>query len=331
MFVSALYTLMILFRVSRSNLNFDARLLVKQYGPAICPYTNFCYTNATKILEDTSDKMPCCAPCSCEDNCWDFGNCCPDKDSTHNKDPIQPLLSACKDPAIKQFSGMQAYQVIDHCPSGSKDVTLLQKCDFANRTSIEDYVWVSDKLTGKIFENKYCALCHAVVDVLPWRILTTCIELFFLPFSQTFSYILSDSCKFINIEPESLSDATKKYACQLLSYSKCNATGFWKDYVEEFDTACNAFTSIFVHYALRERRTFKNMFCFFCNYIEDENVLCPKEYGSMDRNIFNSFQVLLDVELFTESTEVNTMDGQCGIDELMDSIMVRTVLFLSVK
>ena len=329
MFVSALITFMILFRVSRSNLNFDARQLVRQYGPTICPYTNFCYTNATKILEDTSDKMPCCAPCSCEDNCWDFGNCCPDKDSTNNKDLIQPLLSVCKDPSIKHFSDMRAYQVIDSCPSGLNNVTLLQKCQFANRTSIGDYVWVSDKLTGKIFENKYCALCHGVVDVLPWRILTTCLDLFTLPFSQADGFILSDSCEVINIEPESLSDATKKYACQLPRYSKCNTTGFWKDYVEEFDTACNAFTSIFVQYTYLGRRTFKNMFCYFCNYVEEENVLCPEEFLSMDRNIFKSFHVLLDLGLYTESTNVNTIDGQCGIDEIMDNIMVRTVLFLS--
>ena len=43
-----------------------------------CPFTNFCHRNATDALKE--DMVPCCTPCSCSDNCWEQGYCCPDKD-----------------------------------------------------------------------------------------------------------------------------------------------------------------------------------------------------------------------------------------------------------
>ena len=328
MFLSALYLVMILFSVSDADLNFDARLLVQKYGPAVCPYTNFCYTNASEKLDDTSDEIPCCAPCSCEDNCWEFGNCCPDKVPTHNTDQLLPV---CKDSMTKQphyiKSGRRDYFVIDHCPRGTKNVRLLQKCQFANRTSIEDYVWVSDKLTGKIYENKYCALCNAVVDVLPWRILTTCDYFLTIPFSQAVEYILSDSCAFINEAPESLSDVTNKYACQIPTFSQCNTTGFGKHYVEEVDTACNAFTSVFVHYTIFGPVTFKNIFCYICNLVGTELKRCLPEFRDNTRTTIKDFTALLDIGLLTQSEELNTMDGQCGIDEIMDTFTVRMTFF----
>ena len=54
-----------------------------------CPYTTFCQANASMTFEeDTRKYMPCCPPCSCDENCLQSHNCCPDKVVDDQRDRI---------------------------------------------------------------------------------------------------------------------------------------------------------------------------------------------------------------------------------------------------
>ena len=67
----------------------------------ICPFTNFCHQNATAAL-NMKGKVPCCTPCSCSDNCWGLGNCCPDKELIgHSVTELKCALAMVKEPGIK--------------------------------------------------------------------------------------------------------------------------------------------------------------------------------------------------------------------------------------
>ena len=328
MFLSELILYLILFSVSVANLDFDARQLTKQYGPAVCPYTNFCYVNATEVLEDTTDRVPCCAPCSCEDTCWELGNCCPDKH--HIKTPD----ATCDDSMTKTSATAlyrRRYFVVGDCPAATKNATLVERCKLRNKSSIEDYMWVSDKTTGKIFGNKYCALCNGVPESSSWRMRTTCTGILTVPISEAVEYILSNSsCGIINESPERLIDETNKYACHLPQYTKCNQTGAWGQYVENIDIACNAFTSVFLHYKdLNQGVAYKNMFCYVCNTGTNQPTLCSKP-NRPDRisSTGISFSALLQLTSLTESEKTsNTVERGCGIGEIMDTFTVCVMFF----
>ena len=314
--------------VSVANLDFDAKQLLQQYGPKVCPYSNFCHTNATKVHEDTSELEPCCEPCSCEDTCSELGNCCPDKQ------PRQTLISAaCKDTLTKQGNKLytlNSYFVVDHCPAEEKNTTLREKCQSRNKSSIEDYVWVSDKLTGKIFENKYCALCNGVGESLPWNIRTTCKDILAVSLSETVDFILSNPCSIINEAPKMLMDVTNRFVCLLPEITQCNETGAWEKYDQNLDIACNALMQTVVSYSdvdhTRRGRVYKNVFCFICNIGESPPALCQKR--SKSRSVYPSgFTALFDFKFLTQPKESNTVKGVCDVDEILDSFTVR-IFFL---
>ena len=315
---------MTLLSVSVANLDFNAKQLLQQYGPKVCPYTNFCHANATKVHEDTSESEPCCEPCSCEDTCSELGNCCPDK---HTRQTL--ISAACKDTLTKQGNKLytlNSYFVADHCPAEEKNTTLREKCQSRNKSSVEDYVWVSDKLTGKIFENKYCALCNGVGESLPWSIRTTCKDVLAVPLSETVGFILSHPCAIINEAPEMLMDVTNRFVCHLPEITQCNETGAWEKYDRNLDIACNALMSTFVYENEHQRRVFKNLFCFICNMGGSPPTLCQKLFEPLFV-IPSGFTALFDFAFLTQPKESNTVEGGCDVDEVLDTFTVRIIIF----
>ena len=327
MFLSALSIYMTLLSVSVANLDFDAKELLQKYGPKVCPYTNFCHTNATKVHEDTRKSEPCCKPCSCEDTCWELGNCCPDKQ------PRQTSNSTCKVPITKQGTisyTLNRYFVVDHCPAEEKNMTLREKCQSGNKSSIEDYIWVSHKLTGKIFENKYCALCNGVGESLPWNIRTTCKDVLAVSLSETVDFILSNPCSIINEAPKMLMDVTNRFVCHLPEITQCNETGAWEKFDQNLDIACNALKQTFVFYydvaRTHQGRVYKNVFCFICNIGESPPALCRER--SKNRSVYASgFTALFDFKFLTQPKKSNTVKGGCNVDEVLDSFTVRIYIY----
>lgn len=151
------------------------RQQVLDLASQVCPYTNFCRTDAWKIMPNFTDFMvePCCFPCNCDDECWELDNCCPDKELI---DTTRHFNAPCKDSDLYTrlvdlgYLG-EFYRVIDACPFSENWRNFESKCNEQNRTSLEDFIWVSDN-TGQIYQNIHCAKCHGIQETVPWQIRT---------------------------------------------------------------------------------------------------------------------------------------------------------------
>ena len=147
-------------------------------------------------------KVPCCTPCSCLDNCWGLGNCCPDKELIgHSAPELKCALAMVKEPGITEYNGynygIPRYRIVSSCPNEENNKTLVDKCASKNKTSILDYTWVTDESTGMIFQNEYCARCHNVDRYFKWQIRTTYRSVLSANFSSLPNSIHAPYCELI--------------------------------------------------------------------------------------------------------------------------------------
>ena len=73
----------------------DYKNITHVVGSLLCPYTNFCYLNASSELENTLEYEPCCSSCSCDDSCYESMTCCPDKESVATRCKWTVLIKMC--------------------------------------------------------------------------------------------------------------------------------------------------------------------------------------------------------------------------------------------
>ena len=293
----------------------------------LCPYTDYCTRNATNKLEDHT-KQPCCGYCSCADDCWKRGNCCMDKGKLTAKQPLE----SCEAVSLKR-SGHQItntantewqYYVINSCPT--KDDALAEKCRGELQSSLEDFIWVTDRRTNKIYNNKHCAVCHGVVDYTPWQIATHCTEA--LNGQNSPNEVVNriiDECRLTAVPP-SMEDHTDN-VCLIPEITQCNVTGQWEVYDQALETACNSFSQIYLEEKLFGTPVYSNVYCFLCNsqypLVWD---ICTSTAGTK-RNSPNGFMGILD---FTEINRVKAIgandelrqDPVCTVDEIKDPFQV---------
>ena len=73
--------------------------LIERLPTEYCPFTKYCQTNATYTLQG-ENQTACCQACSCEEDCWERGTCCPDK----NSDKTKPRTEFCRSRIVKRKS-----------------------------------------------------------------------------------------------------------------------------------------------------------------------------------------------------------------------------------
>ena len=299
----------------------EVRYLVSEW----CPYTKFCNTDARKI-KPASTKEPCCKPCYCDDDCWIFDNCCPDKELVNEpRPPIVPCTDSygSRSEDLNPCDGF--YRVIDSCPSPEGTSYPELKCNRNNRTSLEDFIWVSDK-TGRIYQNIYCAKCYGINETIQWQIRTTCYDIMKSNFVDFKEALLSVKCNIINTEPEELEHITAKYKCcnpSKLKYTSCNESGLMTHYDPEVGTACEKSSWPFkrAYYFL------KNVFCVMCNqdfYVPHASYdgLCDFHSKREKEDTFITF--LIDYKRITADTAET--ESKCSMDEIFDEILVRIAI-----
>ena len=239
----------------------------------ICPYTDFCHRKAIQILEHNKGVMSCCAACSCTETCWKVGNCCPDKE------PVTFVASefTCTSTKVKTTPadrtvydgyryGIPRYRIVSSCPVKEKNKTLIDKCAGKNKSSIEDYTWVTDQQSGRIFQNKHCARCHGVNTFFKWQIRTTFSIVLILNFSSLPHSIHSPQCELMVELPENMTQLAENYRCYEADIGECNKTGLWRHYDANMKTACEIYDSPIIHYKISSFvDLYKNIFCYYCN------------------------------------------------------------------
>ena len=296
----------------------------------LCPYTNYCTKNKTNS-RDNVEEVPCCRNCFCGNNCWKRGDCCSDKE---NKTVKQPLES-CEIVVVKhspyyhptQFGGnfFQRYFVIKSCPR--KDDPLADKCSGNLQSYLEDYVWVTDKTTNDIYNNKHCAICNEVRNYSPWQVRTDCTEAMNGHNSPeaAVNYILKE-CEII-VGPPSM-ESHSDDICMVPDITQCNVTGQWESHDLALETACNNFNQIYLEEKAWTTVAYRNVCCFLCNSPRGQHVpdICPNG-AARPKFSNNGFSGILDYRAFervkeTAANDVLGSDLVCAIDEIEDPVQV---------
>ena len=83
------------------------------------------------------------------------------------------------------------------------------KCSRKNRTSLEDFVWVSDT-TGRIYLNIHCAKCHGINESITWQVQATCFDILTADFVNVLQLLLTPPCNMINIPPNEVKSLTNR-------------------------------------------------------------------------------------------------------------------------
>lgn len=104
--------------------------------------------------------------CSCEQHCEDYHNCCFDHNRTqHNIAKSQyECIRVRPDPYYKYIRGFFAIAV---CPDDYHNEIIKEKCLQDNILEHGPSVVHNNTL---VFKNKYCALCHHIIDFIPFDV-----------------------------------------------------------------------------------------------------------------------------------------------------------------
>ena len=301
---------------------------VREMIKAFCPYNDYCQKQKEKDFPPLSKKIPCCASCSCEENCWETSTCCPDKERIDERDPTRTCLLSlrnAKNPTL--YNGLNemiyAYQVIDKCPESEQNLSIINKCSLEDIDSVNDYRWVSDISTGDIYQNEFCAACHGKKDLTYWPLEARCEDLLFSNFSHLHTYLLSGDCELLNKEPGTDIVPLDK-RCAFPVYTRCNQTGLWTQYDADIDWACNAHNALYITESDIVTILYKNVFCYACNKqgVEDIQTICGKPFWTHG-DLITNFRALIDYERVDSfRSDVLQSGSECKIDEIMDSYLV---------
>ena len=304
------------------------RQQVLDFSSQMCPYTNFCHSDAWKFLPDDTDLEPCCFPCSCDDECWELDNCCPDKDFIGT---TRPLIVPCKNSYLDSRSleldrYAVFYRVIDTCPVSESRSYLKAQCTNQNITSLEDFTWVSDN-TGKIYQNKHCATCHGIEEPITWRISATCFDIMTAKFDNFREVLFSENCTIINTPPKNLQLITDKYTCtdpKLLRYTSCNESGLRKNYDPALEDACKQSTWLFNLGGQRPAFD-KNIFCWLCNQELPDATTMPLCISQGIRNPKDAPYTFI-IDYTSVRADTTEWESNCGLDEMFDEFLVKKYL-----
>ena len=317
------------------EIGFDGEKLVRETGAKLCPYTNFCQTNASQVLEPDrwGIPIPCCLSCSCEDDCWKLENCCSDKINFPHKSP----LFTCKSTVSKGVLGLNGttdvtlYKIIDSCPNNKENrySSLAEKCSGSTKTNLDDFVWVSDKIKGTIFQNKYCAECHGIKELETWFIFSACIEHLITNISNAMTAILADECSVQNIVPEKIKKITQKYRCFVPAYTECNTTGLWPTYDPNIELACNMTDMPVFEYISGygfdvEYTVYRNVFCYICNHGPSDTFLPACKEEDLMRHLMH-FSALLKFDFSPNIEQEETFSPVCNIYDIFDKYSVSII------
>ena len=293
------------------------------YG-TLCPYTNFCQSNASMIL-DIDQKIPCCRPCSCENDCWKKGNCCPDMDHM----PTRSRIEVCESAIVRKHEGdtslvsgvgeIKRYYIVKTCPDTERNQTIVKACTGGeSHNSYDNFVWVTGLVDGKIYKNKFCSECNGVFNYTFWNLLTNCTTIVLGKYSLNTSYMVPDMCRLVAVPPDKLD--MSQYLCTAPTVSECNTTGNWKAYDVRTEIACRDHEQHFLQYVTD---VFRNVFCFLCNSAAPKvrMDICPP-IDSSSGSHFRSFSVLLNYRLRQELSQESALGHKCDLDEIHDSFQV---------
>ena len=319
---------------------FDTNSLIQTLSNA-CPYSRFCTRSPSKQF-GYEGRMPCCKPCSCDQDCWMRDNCCPDQE---NRTDLPPPNQECISPFIfksvlsaKTFDGrkdgINFYYGINKCPAEYKNIDTVLNCKQPPFNDFHNAVAVSDK-SGRMFKNRYCAECNGVKEYIPWTLELVCIgdtiSLDSGIVGLNLASLTNNFCHVYSKPPSEIIDTT--FRCFHGIFDRCNVTGQWKTYDRQIELGCAWGTYLYyLQYMSGGVEIFKNPFCYMCNFdVNKHDVkskmrdVCISDANEESRNVlFLSFTVTFDfVGIISDAPDTEqTRAAACGKMEISDPYFV---------
>lgn len=285
------------------------------------------------------ERTSCCQECSCDADCYEIGNCCPDA----------PFATAgkLKYPCVN-FSGLMNisletpddslwFHVIDKCQD---QFSLLAHFGCYHAMDLEDLVPVSDPTNGRVYKNKHCATCNGVYNYVNWNLKISCSDIFLYSFQTTEQrnmYIFQnrEKCRVNPVPPDEKAGYMSR--CYPVSEirSTCNISGLWDVYDKDIEEACHLNRqNQNVIFSVQEQGTrvldmkFANVYCFLCNTPKNtkRNDLCKLEKHTISKTTFKGrFSAIIDVR---SEEDLPVEKYPCKRIEIMDPFTVRFFSFL---
>ena len=321
--------LLLVSTASGTSASGDTRDWRQNITSRLCPYTDMCLTKASQEFTHPTDYEPCCSDCNCNADCIETNSCCPD--STVASDI--PSERVCKSTMVKKrdrerefydgfVDGINSYFIINRCPAVELDINVKDKCLGIDKTKLDEYIWVSDTISGKIFQNHHCAKCHGIKDWTSWNIRTQCSRIYDTSFVNITATLYSDDCNIITEAPDELAAKTNNDRCYTPTITVCNQTGLWSSYDVYVDEECKRNTAPYFQTDGLDMNIYKNIFCFVCNTgdISSAQMVCPARFSNDSARFQdNSFIALIDYRGRQGGQDTGSM---CAVDQVHDTYMV---------
>lgn len=241
------------------------------FARLVSEHNKICLNADTRCMSRTNVLIPkyCvtgdyCATCQCDDNCFKYGDCCPDKLIFSNQRPsedyacVGQMTSSIANPLpeVTRYS----YYMIKTCPTDiPNNIDDELKCDNNDLKFSILYPPVTVFETRETYKNQFCAICNDAVDYVTWSVGFSCTYEDVMNALKTvddFSKLPTCAVYYI---PDT--DMPVRECLPYIGESVCNATGSWPAYDNFTYQACNMYKNIFVNNGI----VYKNLFCFTCN------------------------------------------------------------------
>lgn len=233
--------------------------------------------------------------CSCEDSCFQFGDCCPDilEKSGQKLEDWSFLYATYDAPQKFIWSGLLRSKCPQFWPANDKVRNLCENTGFdeelealmpefghllAMNSKDEFLTWpVTSKFTNVTYRNLYCATCHNErKELVSWIRGVNCFD--------------GKLCEQITYEVpppyvlQSLQERT--FHRQHIMYSSCEI-GWYKNKLRsnkalaiELVKKCALFLEPLVLLSRGNYYVFKNKFCVECNGLKSKEFLCPSSLNA---------------------------------------------------
>ncbi|KAK6183926.1 hypothetical protein SNE40_006493 [Patella caerulea] len=207
-----------------------------------------------------------CAPCYCDEQCYQYDDCCPDKIlwAPTSRTNLSMVKSGCI--LTKHSHDWARYsKLVEACAPTYRERNTISDClnnSYFHWTTNNP---VTDPSTNITYRNKYCAICNYVNVTENWKTRTRCRSQYdFGNYSnpqEIYSSVLRNPNCSVSFEPPTIH--IKDRSCipeKKMFYTTCNETGKWPRelYDPNVVKACHLYTSVV-------RRQYKNIFCQICN------------------------------------------------------------------
>ncbi|XP_048238990.1 uncharacterized protein LOC125372583 [Haliotis rufescens] len=194
-------------------------------------------------------------PCSCDDDCQTYEDCCHDfKDVCNPSSEPLPLSMIRNSDCFETDTGLERF--INRCPPGYSNATIRDKChnDGWDAASTVDRIPVTDKATGLNYRNIFCAVCNGAKSPRGWEARVLC-AVFPAVFDTLVARIRAGLCE---IRVERPTDVGGR-PCVMGAIQSCPNTSS-----TELAQECLAYTS-YIRPVSQPLKIYANIHCYQCN------------------------------------------------------------------